>query len=137
MHPKTAKCKKMAHPKKRQKTDRHHGRKKTKMVSKLDECFVAETVPKSSKFINAQKWTPGASWNPKGIQKAPKRHQQGIKKASKLIQIRSHRNQQIKLPMQRTAKNHVPYQSFPTERNHKFGTAAGCAAHWIVYIVYY
>ena len=36
--------------------------------------------------------------------------------------------------MQRTAKNHAPYQSFPIERNHKIGTVARCAALWIPFI---
>ncbi len=56
------------------------------LVSKWDGCSVAEMLPKSSKFTNSQKWTPGASRDPKGIQKAPKRHPKTPKKHPKGIQ---------------------------------------------------
>ena len=49
----------------------------------MDDFFVAETFPKSLKFPNSQKITPGASRGPKGIQKATKRHPKGIQKVSK------------------------------------------------------
>ena len=130
----------MTHPKKQQKTDRHHGGKNAKLVSKWDGFFTPVTLQKSLKLKKSLKWGPGTSRDPKGIQKAPKgiqkvskRRPKGIQKASKLIQIRPHWNTNSKIPMQRTAKNLAPYQSFPTERNHKIGTVAGCAAHWRVH----
>ena len=51
-----------------------------------------------------------------GIQKASKKCPKGVQKASKLIQIRPHWNQNSKIPIQRTAENHVPYQSFSSEQ---------------------
>ena len=83
MDPKTAKCEKTTQPKKQQNTDRQKVTKMKDLVSKWDGCSVAEMLPKSLKFTNSQKWTPGASRDPKGIQKAPKKHPKGIKKASK------------------------------------------------------
>ena len=56
------------------------------------------------------------SRDPKGIQKASKRCPKGVQKASKLIQIRLHWNKNYKIPMQRTAENHAPYQSFSSEQ---------------------
>ena len=53
--------------------------------------------------------------HPKGIQKASKRHQTTVQKTSKLVKINSHWDQNSKSPMQRTARNHAPYQSFPSE----------------------
>ena len=80
----------MTHPKKQQKEDRQKVTKRKDLVSKWDDFFVAETLPKSLKFKNSQKWAPGASRVPKGIQNAPKRHPktpkkhpEGIQKASK------------------------------------------------------
>ena len=74
--------------------------------------------------------------DPKAIQKATKIHLKGIRiasktvdKASKLAKIRSHRNKNYKIPMQRTAEDLAPYQSFPTKRNQKIGTMVGGAAH--------
>ena len=111
----------MTHPKKRLKTYPQQVVKKTDFVSKWDDFFVAETLPKSQKFTNSQKWTPGASRDPKGIQKTPKgiqrhpkniqkaskRHQKAIQKTSKLVKIKSHWNTNSEIPMQRTAKNHA------------------------------
>ena len=50
MDPKIAKCQKMAQPKKLKKQDRPQVVKSTKMVSKFDGFFVAETFPKSLKI---------------------------------------------------------------------------------------
>ena len=41
------------------------------------------TLQKSLKFTNSQKWIPGTSWDPKGIQKVSKRHPKGVQKTSK------------------------------------------------------
>ena len=73
----------MTHPKKQQKTDRHHGGKSTKIVSNRDYPFVAETFPKSLTFTNSEKWSPGTSRTPKGIQKVSKRRPKGVQKASR------------------------------------------------------
>ena len=45
-----------------------------------------------------------------------KRHPKGVQKASKLIQIKPHWNKNANIPTQRTAENHVPYQSFSSEQ---------------------
>ena len=103
----------MTHPKKRQKTDRQQVVKSTKMVSKWDDCSVAETFPKSLKIKFGSWNVPGSKRHPKSVQKASKRCPKGIQKASKLIQIRSHWNQNYKTAMWRTAKN---YQSFSSEQ---------------------
>ena len=105
----------MAKPKKRQKTYRHVV-KRTRMVSKWDSFFTPVTSQKSQTNIYSPKWTPGTSLDPKGIQKASKRCPKGVQKASKLIQIRPHWNQNSKIPMQRTAENHAPYQSYSSEQ---------------------
>ena len=105
----------MTHPKKRLKTYPQKVIKRTETVSKMDQLSVAETFPKTFKFINSQKWIPGASQDPKNIQKASKRHPKaiqkaskshpkGIGKASKLIQIISHCNQHSKKPNAKTCK---------------------------------
>ena len=121
MDSKTAKCENTTQPKKQQKTDRRKVTKIKDLVSKWDGFFVAEMLPKSLKFTNSQKWTPGASRDPKGIQKGikrhpktPKKHPKGIQKASKsnpkdvkLVEINSHWNTNSEIPMQRTAKNHA------------------------------
>ena len=52
--------------------------------------------------------------HPKGGQKASKRHHKAVQKTSKLVKIKSHWNENSKTPMQRTAKNLAPYQSFPS-----------------------
>ena len=90
------------------------------MVSKWAEFFHAGDGPKIMKIHKFAKMdprdVPGSKRHPKGTQKSPKRHPKGVQKASKLIQIRSHWNQNSKIPMQRTAKNLAPYQSFPTAK---------------------
>ena len=89
--------------------------------------------PKRSQYHNKfKKWKNDVQGRP-GVQKASKRHPKDVQKASKCFQIGSQWNQNYKTPMQRTAKNHAPYQSFPTERNHKISTVAGCATHWRVH----
>ena len=91
-------------------------------------------VPKIMKFQKFAKMShrgvPGSKSFPKGIQKASKRHPKSVQKASKLIQIKPHWNTNLKIPIQRTAKNLAHYQSFPTNRNKQIGTVAVCAAHW-------
>ena len=52
---------------------------------------------------------PGSKRHPKGIQKTSKRCPKGV-------QIRSHWNKNSKIPMQRTAENHAPFQSFSSEQ---------------------
>ena len=56
---------------------------------------------------------PDSKRHPKSVQKASKRCRKGVQKASKLIQIRSHWNQNYKTAMYRTAEN---YQSFSSEQ---------------------
>ena len=99
----------MTHPKKQQKTDRHHGGKRAEIVSKWDSQKSTVRVPKMIKIRKTSR-------DPKGIQKASKKCPKGVQKASKLRQIRPHWNKNAKIPMQRTAENHASYQSFSSEQ---------------------
>ena len=105
-------------------------------MSKNAQVFVAKTFQKSVKIKKISKLVPETSRCPKSIQKGSERHPKDIQKASKSFQFGSQWNQNHKDTMQRTAKNHAPYQSFPAERHHRIGTVAGCAAHWILTYYY-
>ena len=111
-------------------------RQKGQNCVKMGWLFCGRNVTKIIQIFNDAKIThravPGSKRHPKSIQKASTMYPKGVQKASKFIQIRSHWNQNSEIPMQTTAKNLAPYQSFPTKRHHKIGTVAGCAAHWIL-----
>ena len=123
MDPKTSKCQKMTHPKKRQKTNRQQVVKSTKMVSKWDEVFVAETLPKSCKFTNSQKWNPGTSRDPKGIQQVSKRHPKGDQKASKrrphLYKVNPTGIKNLKSQCKKMQRTLHPIRASQLQQNHK------------------
>ena len=86
MDPQTVKWQKMTHPKKRQKTYRHHEGKMSKIVSKWREIFTPVTFKNHSNLQirkNAPQGRPG-------IQKASKKCPKGIQKASKSRPVVNH-----------------------------------------------
>ena len=87
MDPKTAKCSKMTHPKKRLKTYHQQIVKSNKIVSKLESQKSTVRVPKITKIRKTSR-------DPKGIQKASKRRPKSIQKASKCHGKGSPRNLQ-------------------------------------------
>ena len=103
-------------------------RQKCQNCVKKGLVFRSGNVPKIIKNQKKSKLVPETSRCPKSIQKGSKRHPKDIQKASNFFHFGFQWNQNHKDIMQRTAKNHAPYQSLPTKRNHKIGTVAGCAA---------
>ena len=70
-------------PRKTTKNNRQQVVNVTAFVSKRNDLFTPVTLQKSLKFTISQKWIPGTSWDPKGIQKISKRHPKGVQKTSK------------------------------------------------------
>ena len=93
--------------------------RKSQNCTKKGLTFHAGDVPKIIKIHKFAKMNsrdvPGSKRHPKSVQKVSKRCLKGVQKASKVIQIRPHWNKNSKIPMQRTAENHAPYQSFSSE----------------------
>ena len=96
---------------------------------------------------NGSKWQQlaanGSKWQQMTANGSNCKWQQIVANSSKTIscqqyrtKIQSHWKKNYEAPLRRTVKNHAPDQSFPTKRNYKFGTVAGCAAHWIFLYIY-
>ena len=112
MEPKTAKCKKMAHPKKLQKIYRLNVVKSTEMGSKWGGAFHAGDAPKISKIHKFAKMdprdVPGSKKHPKGAQKASKWHPKTIPKILKFAKIPYYCNKSSKSQCKTLQKNPAP-----------------------------
>ena len=107
-------------PKKTTKNLQPKSRRTSQNCAKKGLTFHAGDGPKITQILKFAKmdpmYVPGSKRQPtctqhapkshsKDIHKASKRHQTNVQKTSKLVQIKSHWNQNSEIPMQRTAKN--------------------------------